>query len=188
MTFMLRRYGLLLIIVLMAGCASTVSSIKEDRDVNLEADAGYLLLGVDTNEGLQSIAIDGPEDIRLTSADLRSGTQYILIDLAAGDYRIEEIKLNRYWYIELEEGHWDFTIRPGGISYVGHVEVQTRSNFWLAQLSDDLKLANRSTEALVFMEEKFPSILKNRELRYDGPGTDPFLQQMQAKQEVAENE
>lgn len=184
----LRTYGLWFITALLAGCASTVSSIKEDKDINLDVDAGYLLLGVDTNQGLQSIDIDGPKDIRLTSADLRSGTQYILINLAAGDYRIEEIKLNQYWYIELEEGHWDFTIRPGGISYVGHVEVQTRSNFWLAQLTDDLKLANRSTEALLFMEEKFPSILQNRELRYDGPGTDPFLQRMQAQQEVAGNE
>ena len=68
------------------------------------------------------------------------------------------------------------------------MEVQTRSNFWLAQLTGDLKLANRSTEALLFMEEKFPSILQNRELRYDGPGTDPFLQRMQAHQEVAGDE
>ncbi|WJG10541.1 hypothetical protein [Aliiglaciecola sp. LCG003] len=175
---------LLLLLAFLTSCTVKVSSIKQDVDVELEHDAGYLLLGVDSNSDLDSIKIYGADNIRLTREDLRSGTQYILIDLEAGDYHIGNIKLNYFWYIDLEEGYWDFTVRRGEISYIGHLEVKSRSSLWMLQSQSDVELVNRSTEALLFMESQFPTILENRTLNYTGPSSDPFLRLMQEDQQV----
>ena len=68
-------------LIILTGCSSTVSSIKEDVDINLEKGMGYLLIGVELNINLEAIEISGKRDIRLGSQDLRPGTSYFLIDM-----------------------------------------------------------------------------------------------------------
>lgn len=166
---------LLLFCFLVAGCAQQVTSIKKDVDLPLESGMGYLLIGIETNFDLDSVFIEGPDYLKLTRDDLRRGTNYFLIDLPAGEYSFEKIKLNRWWKMELSEGYWDFEVVPNKISYVGHLQVKGAG--WFAP--SKIVLENRSSQAYVFLQDEFPNILDKREITYEGPGEDPFLYYVQ---------
>lgn len=172
----LHTLSLLIIAFLLTSCTYTVKSLKEDNQIiqNLENHKGYLLIGVETEHNLKQITIDGPENIRLSHADLKKGSNFILIPLSAGDYQIDSVTYN-YWVESRmsDEEVWSFTVKPQTISYVGHLEIKEQPFF---QLFIQLELVNRSTEALDFMELKFPSLLNERELFYGGPGEDDYFQ------------
>ncbi|WP_144391747.1 hypothetical protein [Pleionea sediminis] len=168
-------YFLLVIILsLLSACVSNVRSIKYDSDLKLETTEGYLLLAVETNVDLKSIHILGAKNIKLNRSDLLKGSNYILVDMPAGDYRIDKITMSSwlgYQYVKLDEEYWSFTIQPGVISYAGHVNV--KSSIWSA--TGYFELNNKSSYALEYMEQEFPNIMANRTLVYEGPGEDGFL-------------
>lgn len=160
----------------LSACRSTVTTMKVDTDQiqTVDANMGYLLMGVDTNSNLKHIDIDGPNPIRLTHADLKKGTSYILIPMAAGKYSLNNIQFNYYFNSRMKDDDiWQFDIKPATVSYVGHLEVNTRGYFVFYSSTE---LVNRSTEALDFMQEDFPSILNNRVMYYGGPGEDAYFQ------------
>ena len=167
----------LLSVLLLSSCATSVSSIKSDA-TNVENakslnDRGYLLIGVETNRSLKNIFIIGEENIKLSHEDLRMGTNYILIDLAAGDYLISNIALNDYQKLLLDDkDNWRFEIKPKTISYIGHLELASRGFF---NRGIRIELVNRSTEALEFMEDNFPTILSAQEMHFGGPSEDYFF-------------
>lgn len=166
----------LLLVYLLSGCATKVSTLEKDVDISLDENYGYLLIGIETNSNLEEILIDGARSIKLTGKDVRKGTQYILVDMPSGNYSIEKIKVNKFWHTELTEGYWDFNVSSGVISYVGHINVETIG--WWQPISI-IELANRSSEAVIFMEKQYPKILSSRKIIYDGPGEDPFLEYVQ---------
>ncbi len=174
---------LLLCTAILTSCAVRVDSIKEDVVEELEKDIGYLLLGIETNATLKSVDIFGADNIRLTHKDLRPDSEFILIDLEAGDYDIRNMRFNSFVKAELTDGFWNFTIVPGQISYIGHLEVDNKA-FWAFAFNSSFELTNRSTEALLFMQERFPNILEHHTLRYAGPGKDRFLQWFQGLDET----
>ncbi|TLU64675.1 hypothetical protein FE810_11365 [Thalassotalea litorea] len=168
-----RRLILIALAILTASCASNVTSIKEDIDNKLEVDEGYLLIAVDTSISLNKIWISGEKDIWLTADDLRSGTNYILINLPEGEYQIHKIKLNNWFSIVgFEDDLWNFKVEKGVISYVGHLDVQT-SGWWSRR--HRVELMNKSSLALEFLQDDFSTILANRKLTYHGPGEDEFF-------------
>lgn len=177
---------LLLSVSMLFGCAQKLEGLSKDVDIKLLKNSGYLLIGVDTNRGLHSIVIGGEKSLVLTDKDLQYGSNYILVNVPAGEYQFEDIKFGRYLYMELEEGYWDFEVKPHQISYVGDLSVKTEG-YW-SVVSADILLENRSTAALLFLESKFPNILKSRKVRYSGPGEDSFLEyveRLQADREPA---
>ena len=176
------RIKSVLLLFLLAGlfsCAQQVTSISTDVDVKMEEGDGYLLIGVDTNRILREIYISGEKSLLLSSQDLKKGTNYILINVPAGEYQLERVRFSRRTRVELSSSdyHWKFNVAPGVVSYVGHLDVETQGFTWLyfSNLRSHLELENRSSDALVFMEENFPTILNNRWISYQGPGNDPFF-------------
>ncbi|QDP02560.1 hypothetical protein [Thalassotalea sp. PS06] len=170
---LIRNILIVFAISLTASCASKVTSIKDDVDDKLQETEGYLLIAVDTNVGLNEILISGENYIKLTAQDLRSGTNYILINLPEGEYEIQRIKLNDWYYIDhFEDELWSFKVEKDVISYVGHLDIQTGG--WWSRYSE-VELLNKSSMALEFMQEEFSSILANRNLKYHGPGDDEFF-------------
>ena len=153
-------------------CATKVSSIKQDRDLISSPEEGYLLIAVDTNVDLNSIDIDGEKDIILTEKDLISGSNYILVNLPAGDYVIETVRTSKYVRFELDDDIWEFQVKPGVVTYVGHLEVKTKIWGFLAFF----ELINKSSFALEYMEENFPEILAGRDMEYGGKGEERFFQ------------
>ncbi|WP_133468020.1 hypothetical protein [Paraglaciecola marina] len=156
----------------ISSCATKVTTIKNDGTVQLKQEEGYLLIAIKSNINLNEILINGEKYIKLTAEDLRLGSSYILVNLPAGDYTIDEIKLNRYIHIDdFEDDIWDFSVQKNTISYVGHLDFQTRlfSNY------SQIKLINKSSIALEYLEEEFPEMLTNYSVQYQGPGQDRFF-------------
>jgi len=174
--------GLLLAIILtLSACKTTVETITTDQDIISNEEMGYLLVGVETNRSLRAINLGGESGIRLSHEDLRQGSNFILVELAAGEYVVEKVELNRWLRLFLEdEENWAFTVKPQTISYVGHLEIIGGGFF---SRSSSIEFVNRSTEAVEFMEDSFPSILLNRDLYYGGPGNDSFFDVLNGKGE-----
>ena len=171
---------ILCLLFLVTACASKVTSITQDKDRTLSSDKGYLLLGLQSNINLKSILITGPENIELSSQDIKQGSNYLLLDLEAGTYTVKHIKLNKFWVRRLsDQEFWQFNVSAGKISYVGHLEVVT----WGAwgQFTS-AELVNRSSESLEYLENNFSTILQNRSIKYDGPGNDSFFEFLNKKQ------
>jgi hypothetical protein len=169
----LRISLIILLITITTSCVHSVKPIETDTDVQLEVDYGYLLIGVETNLDLKSLSIFGAKNIKLTRANLRKGTNYFLLEMPVGQYNIEKIELNSWLKTILEGEHYGFEVKSGAINYVGHFKI-TSFGAWPAVFSKH-ELANRSSEALVFMEQNFPNIFGSRKLLYQGPGDDVFL-------------
>lgn len=175
-------------LLLVSSCATSVSSIKNDalsvNETNSNVSRGYLLIGVETNRDLKNIFISGMQTIKLSHEDLRFGTNYILIELAAGNYLIDSVALNNYQKLRLsDEENWRFEIKPDTVSYIGHLELQSRGFF---SFVSRVELVNRSTEAIEFMESDFPTILSARKMYFGGPSDDHFFNYLNA--EVVTNE
>ncbi len=173
MNQIIRFAAILAVAILVNACASKVTNLKKDSDIPLTEEQGYVLLGIETNRDLYQIILDGPSRIRLTSEDLAEGDNYILAELKAGEYSIDKlyIDINRFYRFD-DEDNFKFTVKPGRVSYVGHLETVT-AGYWFPRTY--LQLDNRSSQALVFMQEEFPNILSKRKLYYGGPGEDSFL-------------
>ena len=157
----------------VTSCASKVASLTEDHIKVLDEDVGYLLLGVETNRNLKGLQISGRQLIEFSHKDLTYGSNFILVDLPAGTYSINQIQFNKYWRLQItNKKYWKFTVQPGKINYVGHMEI-VRKGYW--NTSTSVELVNRSSEAIDFLEHNFPTILANRQLTYGGPGEDDFF-------------
>ena len=165
-------FGVLAILIL-SSCSNTIEHTRQDKDVSLDANSGYLLMAVDLNRGVEAIEIDGPKDFELTKDDLQKQTNFFLIPLPQGNYKIERVRLNRYWRLDFDEDIWEFQVRPGVISYVGHLNLRSKGGFFSVFMYTDLQ--NNSSQARAFMETSFPNILSSRKLKYAGPGEDSFL-------------
>ncbi len=170
-----RIIGLYLFLILLTSCTSKISSINSDRDLNLNENEGYLLLEVDTREDLKKIAIGGEKHIELTTRDLRSGSNYILVSLPAGDYHIEKVQTKKKFRFRLEEEYWTFQVEKNVISYIGTMSIKTSWFF------ANMELINNSSLALEYLEENFPNILSSREIVYSGPGEDRFFDLVRKK-------
>jgi hypothetical protein len=171
---LLMSLALILVISILSGCAQKIEGISKDVDKRLAENSGYLLIGIDTNRRLHQLFIGGTKSLMLTDKDLQIGSNYILVDVPAGKYQIEDIKFGRRIYMELEEGYWDFEVKANQVSYIGDLYVKA-SGWWYIS-SAQILLENRSTSALLFLEKEFPNILNSREVRYSGPGEDKFLE------------
>ena len=159
-------------LVFLCGCASEVTSIRDEAEAVLDRNEGYLLMEVDTTHNLEAIHIVGPRHIKLTRTDLRTGSNYILVSLPAGRYRIDSVNRTQQYYYALVGDNWDFQVREGAISYIGNLTF--KGDYW--GFSGSFALINRSSFALEYLEKNFPGLLETRPLVFGGPGDDGFFE------------
>ncbi|WHI47300.1 hypothetical protein [Microbulbifer sp. VAAF005] len=156
----------------LSGCITPVKPIVDGQNNSLDLDEGFLLVAIDTNFNLDKIKIKGAKHFFLSRENLHSGSNYILFKAPAGEYRFDKIFLGYAFSYDLDEEYWSFQINPGVISYVGHLAVDQS----LFQFRARIELENRSTEALEFLEESFPELIKIKNIQYAGPGKDDFFE------------
>ena len=168
------RFCLFLSMIFLNSCATKVTSIKTDENIVLERGKGFVLLGIETDRTLKQITISGPRNIILTSKDLKRGSNYLFVDLPAGTYTIDRIFFNYSYRMSLkDEEKWKFRVLSNEVTYVGHFEIAVRrSGWWPVAFTE---LVNRSSEAIEFMEERFPTVFQNNSMSYGGPGNDDFI-------------
>ncbi|WP_156413743.1 hypothetical protein [Lacimicrobium alkaliphilum] len=129
-------------------------------------------MAIATTESLEKLRISGERTLEFSAADLRRGSRYLLIEVPAGHYEIEQIRFSSWYQYDLNSDYWQFSVDAGKVSYVGELEIFT-SGFRIKR--NGLKLVNRSSYALEFMQEHFPNILAHNTISYRGPGEDGFL-------------
>ncbi len=165
----------ILVLILMSGCMTTMRTLVVDQDnMGPTREKGYLFFALTTEWYITSIELESDNDIKMESFNRwTSRRDFFLAPVPLGHYKITRINLTNRRYFELENDElvFDFRVEPNVINYVGELSVKrspdNRAYF---------ELINRSSIALEFLENKFPQILANRELRYTGPGHDNFFE------------
>ena len=71
------------------------------------------------------------------------------------------------------EQHWQFDVAEGQISYVGHLEI-AQAGYWHRYTYSEL--VNRSSEALEFLAESYPTLFDKHVVVWGGPGQDSFFE------------
>ncbi len=170
---------LFLFLIFLCSCATNIKRIQADEDRILSQEEGYLLIGIDTQVDLHRIRIDGPQNIFLTKNDLKSGGHYILVNLPAGEYSIDQIFSYRNIKFRFDKDNWRFSVKPQMISYVGDLEVSI-TDFGFGGY---FELINNSASALVYLEENYPNILDKRKIVYTGVLEDRFFDYVRSYKE-----
>ncbi|MEQ3696080.1 MAG: hypothetical protein ABNH02_03835 [Pseudomonadales bacterium] len=164
-------------ILLFSGCAARVTSIDDGQPSELSEDMGYLVLAIDERSQFQSIMMSGEARVRISSDSLIEGSNYIVYPLEAGDYYFDSFYVTSSFKIRLDEDNWSVRIEPNRLTYVGHINVSILGLF----SSSAVKLSNRSSEALAFLEDSYPQLLNEVDVAYGGPGNDAYLEYVLAQ-------
>lgn len=179
----MKYFWVLFVIFLLSACTAKLSSIRTDVDNHLGSEEGYLLMAINTNLGLSKLHVSGTQSFSLSYKDLRRGSNYVLLNLPAGDYEFMRVNYNQLYYFDINNTNdWSFKIQPGVISYVGDLEIDS---VW--QKYSYVELVNNSSLAMDFMESRFANILKSRKIIYQGPGEDDFfdyISQVESKEQL----
>lgn len=162
---------LLLSTFMFVACSQQVSAIKSATPGTLATNSGYLLLSVDSAINLEQLNVTGQKNFHLGAADLTAGKHYILVDLPAGDYQIDSAKLGHWWRLQLKAGYWNFSVRPGQISYIGELQLKGQTP----------ELENRASMALQYLEQHHAALLQQYQVRYSGPGDDHYFEHAKAQ-------
>ncbi|WNC71935.1 hypothetical protein RGQ13_17730 [Thalassotalea psychrophila] len=171
----IKLISVLLCMLVLSSCATKVESINEQSQYALQEKHGYLLLAVDTNRSLKEILLTGTKRIALSEKDLKSGSNYILISLPAGQYEISKVRFNNYAYLKnFEDDIWEFSVEENKINYAGHLKMNSYIVWYY--VASRMSLNNNSSIALEFMEDKFSNILQNHSMTYSGPGNENFFE------------
>lgn len=173
----MRFISVFIFLLLLSGCFSNIDNLEQGDGEKLAGEVGYLMIAVDTNMPLKSILITGEKNLRLTSVDLKRGTNFIITEVPSGKYRINRINTIDGWYLKPKKEYFEFEVASKSISYVGH--LRSRSGFFVSTYID---IENKSVDALVYLEENFPDLVAKNKLVYRGPGEDQFLKRMQEQQ------
>lgn len=153
-------------VAVFAGCSQQVTAIKTDKANVLTENNGFLLLSVDSDVSLEQLNVTGQKSFHVGAEDLTAGKHYILVELPAGDYQIESAKLSHWWRLLLKPGYWNFSVKPGQISYIGELQLKGQAP----------ELENRSSMALQYLEQNHAKLLLQYKVRYSGPGDDHYFE------------
>lgn len=166
----IRYICFILATITLIGCVTEQKSIKIDQVRKLEENTGYLFITLATNINYSQFKIMGEKYISLKSPDFYKDKNYYLVEVPAGQYEIGQFEIY-HGKFDFDDGDelWEFSVSPGKISYVGELQVHHIKYRWAT-----FELINNSSQALEYLEIKYPKILANRDLEYHGPGKDFF--------------
>ncbi|MCJ8268579.1 MAG: hypothetical protein MJK04_04165 [Psychrosphaera sp.] len=165
---------LILLLGLLPGCATKITSIKADLPINIKSNEGYLMLAIDTNVNLINLRLGGKKSPEFQREDLRVGSNYLLTSLPAGQYYLRSIGSRGIYHRnnhKLDGDELKFTIKPNQINYVGTVHL--RKAVWSP--SSRFILINQSSLAFEYLQQHFPKLLASQGISYQGPGEDNFF-------------
>lgn len=161
-------------------CAVAISSctvaIKHQRldELALQPDQGMVVLGIQGNTPFQRIAISGSRRTEVGFDMLKQANPFVVFTLPSGQYRFDRVWLNNMFYVPVidksDAGIWDFEVKANHINYLGNIIVTKSSSGGYF-----LRMHNRSSEALEFLESKYAEKLTELRLRNAIAQDDDFL-------------
>jgi len=170
----IRTYLSVILIIIISGCVTKIESIKTDTVRVLDEEMGYLFITISSNASFTKFAISGQKNIALTKPDFHNNVNYYLVPVPAGQYQIKQFGMKYGGKYKFNRKHddelWGFEVKPGVISYVGELRVRR-----LLYIFSTFELINNSSQALEYLEGKYPNVLAKRTIEYHGPGSDSFF-------------
>lgn len=179
----LSALALLCLWSLIVLCASSAQArtreIKPGQPVNLAADEGLLVVGVDTDVVLTLLRIEARRGIGQYYIPRAHavGRTYRLFAIDAGGYRLAEIrrvdnpqhKHSHQTTIRLPDSAFDFDVKPGVINYPGDL-IFRGQGVWIGAAH----VANRGLPVLDWLQVEHPESLGRYRFEYRGLYPDPF--------------
>lgn len=140
----------------------------------LADDEGYLALNI----VIQSMV---PESVKLESAELfgaghlvrelKSGENFHLIKLPAGEYSWSRIQVNNSYYFNIDDQNFNVSVLPGKINYSGHLLIEIFQYYGTAYFN----YVNRSSQVIDALEGCCAELSKQYPLVFTGTSPDPFI-------------
>ena len=167
-----------------AGCASFRPVEPANGPVSLGRTEGLLVLHVDTDIPLGSIAISGATAAR----NLPVGVHTRLVAAPAGSYRWDHIvPLDRgrglRFMLPTFDDDWLFHVDAGRINYPGLLVVR-KGPPGLVVIRMGIYTTNRSGMMLRRFERAYPALLEQFPMKYTGRGRDEFLERFRAARDA----
>ena len=168
-------YSLLLVMSLfLSSCAIVpLKTIKEDKNaLKNSAEQGYLLLAINTDVRISSVELKSDSSFTLNDFVWLNDRNYFFAPLPKEQYTLTKINLfyNGYYELDFDDVSFSFNIAPNQINYGGELRIKRGYGG-----SASFELINRSSLALEFLEAKYPNILSEKQVIYQGPGNDDFF-------------
>lgn len=157
------------LLLLTQGCQlQRIELVNPGAPLQLEENYGYFFLPLYQNRHIREITIFGAKDFQLDYRQLRNKTNTILLQLPAGNYSFNSMKLydlysgkhslNLVMHSIFDDERFDFTIEKGKVNYLGHMYVNYNADVFNASTS--LNLVNSSEKTKQYLNATYPEILE----------------------------
>ena len=172
----MRIFQCLCLAVLVVTGSSCSVDIKHQRleEIALRPMDGLVILGIQANTLFERIIITGNRRTEVDYEMLKKADPFVVFTLPAGRYRFDRVWLNSVFYVPVKDTTdseiWDFEVKPNHINYLGNIVV-TKSD----GDSYFLRMHNRASDALEFLESKYADKLTQFPLRNSIAEDDEFL-------------
>jgi hypothetical protein len=161
------------VVLSLSSCAV---DIKHQRleELDLRPDEGMVILGIQGNTRFERIIITGNRRTEVDYEMLKKADPFVVFTLPAGRYRFDRVWLSDFYYVPVKDNTdsevWDFEVKSNHINYLGNIVVtKERGNGFF------LRMHNRSSDALEFLESKYAEKLGQFQLRNAIAKGDDFL-------------
>lgn len=173
---MMGLFRFIRLLIIIFGVSSCAVDIKHQRleELDLRADEGMVILGIQGNTRFERIIITGNRRTEVDYEMLKKADPFVVFTLPVGRYRFDRVWLNSFYYVpvkdDTESEIWDFEVKSNYINYLGNIVVTKEgSNSYF------LRMHNRSSDALEFLESKYTEKLGQFKLRNAIAKDDDFL-------------
>ncbi len=164
----------LLLTLLITSCATKLEQFKDNSTLNPAEGKGIVVIAYESDTAIHSLIFKGPTKVAIEHKLYDEKHNFVVTTMPAGTYDIIRTKIyNRHNYINLgsdRDENWKVNITPNKINYIGHFNIDRIGSGYKVQTK------NESTEALIFLQENYPSLMSRYPVVYakDGPRDDFF--------------
>ncbi|MCL1146321.1 hypothetical protein L2747_09965 [Shewanella marinintestina] len=146
----------------------------------LEKDEGYVLVALKVEQGYLPtyVTLSGEGWGNGLKYDLKpTSTNYWLEAVEAGTYEWDRLYLNKDVYLDIEDAELTIKVEPGKINYGGHLLLHTTMNASRNSLLGGARFYfnNKASKAMTYLDNNFPSLVKDYDLIYTGEHKDHFF-------------
>lgn len=166
------RLGLWLILLLcVLGSAARADWIKPGEKVELEADEGLVVFGVDSENWLERIDIDRIGTIFSFPKlrNLRAGYTLRVLVLPAGDYQFHRARSGVYSWKLSALPNARFTVTAGQLNYVGDVTLRGFNHLTLS-------IRNNGLQTRLRLHAEFPGLAQRWPWRFANAFPDDYME------------
>lgn len=170
---LLRTNCMAFVVLILSSCAVDIKHQRVD-ELALQDNEGMVVLGIQGNTPFERIIITGHRRTEVGFEMLKKADPFVVFTLPSGRYRFDRVWLNSLYYVPVKDNTdsevWDFEVKSNSINYLGNIVVtKERSNSYF------LRMHNRSSYALEFLESKYAEKLGQFQLRNAIAKDDEFL-------------